>query len=451
MFRPPRQQQQTECGYQPDVEQCVHHGVGTACGDRADRERPRCGQHPPDVVAEACPRGAQPCREQFRQVVREAAEHAEYRRADREVPVKPHARRPVEAEGDEDRQRAGGEVDAVQGASSEELRDRDRQQRAEQPAEVEPARGAELPVLDQSECGACVESAAGRRGLCQPRGHGWNERVATPPRDQRHHRHADTRERDMAQVRCENFCQAYRCGVAHGLSPAFGFLEKQAHHERGCSREQAGQENDAPRHCGVLGHPHAGNTEIDERGEEQAGRRCGIEQRTSLDAALLRHHLGDHRRAGSPFAADAERGDHAAQREYPDVRGSRAGGRAECVQQHREQQCLLAPDAVADMAEQHAAGRPAEQQQRSQYTGPVESGAACRSRSDLESEQGGNAVRRHIVEQQAVEDIETPAQPRGEQHRPLVARHPHQHRMLSVTVLLCSVALPSGRPSGGAV
>src|SRR5262249_50078134 len=58
--------------------------------------------------------------------------------------------------------------------------------------------------------------------------------------------------------------------------------------------------------------------------------------------------------------------------------------------------------------------------------GPGQGGGARVGGGERDSEQGGNAVRCHVVEQQPVEDVEAPAEPGGEDHRPLVAVHVEQ-------------------------
>ena len=69
---------------------------------------------------------------------------------------------------------------------------------------------------------------------------------------------------------------------------------------------------------------------------------------------------------------------------------------------------------------------PTEEQNGSQQAGPIGSGGFGFGRADTEMQQGGDAVRGDIVKQQAVEYVKAPAEPGGEQHRPLVAVHAQQ-------------------------
>src|SRR3546814_20941631 len=93
--------------------------------------------HAADVVAKAGAGRAQPGREQLRQVVRETAEHAEYRQADQEVAVKPHLWWQRRAEGDEDREGGDREIDREHRLAAELLGSGTRQQRAEPATDVE--------------------------------------------------------------------------------------------------------------------------------------------------------------------------------------------------------------------------------------------------------------------------------------------------------------------------
>ena len=85
-------------------------------------------------------------------------------------------------------------------------------------------------------------------------------------------------------------------------------------------RDQAAQEDVAPRGLGAALEPDAGDLIVHERRQEQAHRRRRVEQRARLDAPLFGHDLGDHGRARRPLAADAQAGDDAEERPAP--RGS---------------------------------------------------------------------------------------------------------------------------------
>ena len=63
------------------------------------------------------------------------------------------------------------------------------------------------------------------------------------------------------------------------------------------------------------------------------------------------------------FAADSEARDQPARRELPDVGDERAGRSADGVEDHRDHQGPAAAEAIADGAEDHAANRPADEEQ----------------------------------------------------------------------------------------
>src|SRR6187399_566421 len=73
-----RQQQQAGSGNEPDIEQRLNRRAGALGRNAADDERSGGGDDAADVVREARACSAQPCWEQFRQVVGETAEHAEH-------------------------------------------------------------------------------------------------------------------------------------------------------------------------------------------------------------------------------------------------------------------------------------------------------------------------------------------------------------------------------------
>ena len=84
------------------------------------------------------------------------------------------------------------------------------------------------------------------------------------------------------------------------------------------------------------------------------------------------------------------------------------------------------PEAIGDAAENDAADRPANQQQRCEDAGPLKRRGSRGGGAERNIEQHGHRVRRHVVEEQAVENIEAPSQPGGKQHRPLVGVHVEQ-------------------------
>ena len=121
----------------------------------------------------------------------------------------------------------------------------------------------------------------------------------------------------------------------------------------------------------VVREPLAGHFGVDEGREEQAERRRGVQQRARFDARFFGDDFRDHRGTRGPFAADPEARDDTAQDQLPHLGDEGARGGAERVEQHREHEHAFAPEAVADRAEDHAARRPAEQQQGVQDAGPV--------------------------------------------------------------------------------
>src|SRR3546814_5617536 len=72
------------------------------------------------------------------------------------------------------------------------------------------------------------------------------------------------------------------------------------------------------------------------------------------------------------------------------------------------------------------------QQQRSQDAGPVQRRVLRLGLADRQSQQRWHAVRRDKIEQDAVEQIEAPAEPRREQDQPLVACQT-EHRLVLLT------------------
>ena len=172
----------------------------------------------------------------------------------------------------------------------------------------------------------------------------------------------------------------------------------------------------------------AGHERVDAGREEQPERRRGVEHGAGLHALVLGHGFGDERTARRPLAADAEARDDAADDQLFDAGDEGAERGADRVQHHGDEQHALAAVAVGDRPEQHAAHRPADEEDRGDEAGPVERGAARLGRADLEAEQRRDGVRRDIVEEQAVEDVEAPAEPGREQHDPLIAGQ-SQHRI----------------------
>ena len=100
--------------------------------------------------------------------------------------------------------------------------------------------------------------------------------------------------------------------------------------------------------------------------------------------------------------------------QHPDVRRGRAGRGAERVEQHRQHQRARAPDAIGDLAEQDAARRPAEQQERRQDAAPLAASRPSRPRASRSAARSsvGHAVGRDVVEQQAVEARRSPSRAR---------------------------------------
>ena len=58
--------------------------------------------------------------------------------------------------------------------------------------------------------------------------------------------------------------------------------------------------------------------------------------------------------------------------------------------------------------------------------GPLQRGGARRGSAERNVEQNGHGIRRDVIEEKAVEDIESPSEPGGKQHRPLVCIHIEQ-------------------------
>ena len=82
-------------------------------------------------------------------------------------------------------------------------------------------------------------------------------------------------------------------------------------------------------------------------------------------------------------------------------------------------------------------GRPSDEEKRGENAGPGERRRLRPGRIQRNSQQGWNAVRRHVVEEQAVEYVESPAQPCGEEHHPLVSIHVQQQSLLWDDIETC--------------
>ena len=286
----------------------------------ADQERAAGGDEAADVVAEARARAAQAGGEQLGQVVGEAAEHAEH--ASGRSKKYMYSRvcggrsRPKVARTASAGQRV---VDREHLAAAQHLGGRDRQQRADQAAQVEAVGGLRLPALDQRQrrrassplvlavaCARPVDTI----GMNALQLHQVMSAIT-----------AIANAADASAARIVGREQLARCaGGGAARPPRFqrsGSLTNSRTIERDRRRDQAAQEHVAPRRLGRALEEHARDLEVHERRQEQAHRRRRVEQRARLDAALLGHHLGHHGRAGRPLAADAQAGDDAEQRSAP--------------------------------------------------------------------------------------------------------------------------------------
>src|SRR4029078_6328465 len=105
-------------------------GIATARGYDSDEDRAGRGEDAAHVVAEPGAGAAQSRGEQLRQVVGEAAEHAEYGEPDKEVGGEARAGGQVESEREQDRRRRAREVDAEHRTAPERLREHRGEQRA---------------------------------------------------------------------------------------------------------------------------------------------------------------------------------------------------------------------------------------------------------------------------------------------------------------------------------
>ena len=266
----------------------------------------------------------------------------------------------------------------------------------------------------------------GRRFRREAGRHDRDERVAAPPRDQRDDRHQQPADRDGAVLRREELARCGRRGMARRVLPSLGLLHEQPHEERHRRGQQAEEEHIAPRHFRAAGEIHALHLIGDDRREEQPDRRSGVQERARFDAAMFRNDFGDHGRARRPLAADAERRDDAEEHERRHVRRERACRRADRIHHHRQQQRARPAQTIGDAAENDAADRPANEQQRGQDAGPLKRRGSRGGRAERNAEQHGHGVRRDVIEEKAVEDIEAPSQPGGKQHRPLVGIHIEQ-------------------------
>ena len=249
----------------------------------------------------------------------------------------------------------------------------------------------------------------------------------------------------------EELPDARRRRVARGFLPPLGLLHEQPHEERDACRQQTEQEHVAPGRFGTAGEIYALHLIGDDRGQKQS-ERCGrIQERARLDTALLGHDFRHHRCTCGPLPADAERRDDAEEHERCHVRRERTRSRSNRIHQHRQEQRSRAAEPIGDATEKDAADRPANQQQRGENARPSKSRGARGGRSERNVQQHGDCVRRDIVEEKTVEDVEAPSQPGGEQHRPLVGVHVEQRasgrrgRDLSVMTPLSGFSLDHER------
>jgi len=200
-------------------------------------------------------------------------------------------------------------------------------------------------------------------------------------------------------------------------------VDERADRERKHDRRKAREEHIAPGIGRIVGEPDARDLVVHRARQQQAERRGRVEDRAGEHASLLRHRFGDQRRAYRPFAADAEARKDAKCDELRHVGRGRAQRGADRIQRHGQEQRAAAAVAIRIPAEEHAADRPAHEQDRGEDAGPQHRRLPGRRAAGHEIEQGRNGIRRDEIEQQGIEHIETPAEPCGREHQPLIARH----------------------------
>ncbi len=93
---------------------------------------------------------------------------------------------------------------------------------------------------------------------------------------------------------------------------------------------------------------------------------------------------------------------------------------ADGVQRHRDEQRALAPEAIAEPAEQHPAGRPAQQQRGGDRARSRTATAACAAGEPRGScSSVGMQLGATKLNKQRIEDVEPPSGPAGADHEPL--------------------------------
>jgi len=126
------------------------------------------------------------------------------------------------------------------------------------------------------------------------------------------------------------------------------------------------------------------------------------------------HHLGQQRDAHGEFAAHAETGDEAVEREVPERGRERAQAGAERVDEDGDHHRLRPADAIAEDAEDESAGRPSGQEDGGRVTAPEHRVAARRKK---------RLHRGHPREGEEllVEAVEEPAERGHDEDEPMVA------------------------------
>ena len=205
-----------------------------------------------------------------------------------------------------------------------------------------------------------------------------------------------------------------------------GSFTNKSHQERNGCRQQAEEEHIAPGHFRVVDEVHALHLIRDDGRQKQPDRCGGVQEGARFDAAVFGNDLGHHGRTGRPLAADPERRDDAEEHERRHVRCERTCRRSDRIHHHRQQQRARPAEPIGDTTENDASDGPANQQQRCQDSGPMKRRGSSRSSAERNIEQHRHRIRRDVVEEQAVENVEAPSQPGGKQHRPLVGVHIEQ-------------------------
>ena len=197
---------------------------------------------------------------------------------------------------------------------------------------------------------------------------------------------------------------------------------------------------------------HSAEQQEEAVGGEEADRRAELRHHAEAAAPARRGILDREQRRAAPFAAEAEALAEAQQAEQRrrDPAGHRVGrqegdrGGRSAHQQQRGDQRRLAPDPIAEMAEERAAERPRDE-------GEAEAGIGCeqlrRGRRAGEEERpehqaGGGRVDVEIVE------LDRRADEAGEQHAangvPARPRLAHRHHAPATGFSACDHALSRG-------